>query len=739
MGAEVALPPTYGMSTGHGLMLSMAATTKGPLATLSSKYAVSQMLAVPPQLRSIDPQWAHCALNLVGLYDPPYALTQAGSAAGPYSGVVPVPNSNPQPAPVSMPQPNSAPMTTTADPPLPTQTNKLSPAWSASSNDPARGSAPAPAPAFTPVSEDPKNSRPGSVNVDSIVPSILGGGGGRVLGGSGQQDGGGNAKSEAASTPASVLTTSNGKSDDPVWSLISSVLDGDRDPNAISGSGSISGSDPGFLRSDLGHAPSSAGRNTDSGSGSNGDLGTARSGSDSGPSGSPVSILNPGSGEGDPYTYTSTSGSELGSGSSLGSGVPGSSDAVADNTNSALNSEASGSGGKSGANSKSSDPGAGFSNSRFVSSSRFTVSGGATSISAVPDGSNGIVIEGSTYQPGQSATFRDTPISIGTDAVVVPGRNGDPPSTMSILSVADGDSGKGVTSSSSRVFGAVFYAGGRTYTATALSGSNQAVFVGGTTISPGGSVASLSKGQVVSAAPSGIVILGGASASSQATTIAYSDLAGLGSDATAAAAIGVIVTAANGQSFTARSSAGRISIDGHTIVPGGFAVTLPNGQVVSADIFGLVAGTGAAAITETYFSLPTSDFSAITADFSQAVITLGGSALTVSEKEISGVVVFGGHTLSPGGTAATIDGTVVSVESSGVVVGNAGGRSTSITYSVAVTATSTTFPAGSMENTPGGEAATQTSSGAFDLSSKVLERALVPAFAGIAMTFFLAF
>ncbi|KAL9069419.1 MAG: hypothetical protein Q9157_006172 [Trypethelium eluteriae] len=695
--------------------------------------AVQQTLAVPPQLRSIDPQWAHCALDLLGLYDPPYALTQAGFAAAPVSSADPAPSSSAQPAPVPTPQPNSAPQTSTADPPS-TQTNKPNSAKPVSSNEPARGSAPVPAPTSVLNSEDPKDSPPSSVNVGSIVPSILGGGDGGDSGASSQQGGSGNAKSEVASTPAPISMTTNGQSDDSNLGAITSRLEGGGDPNAASGSGLSTRPGPVFSGSDLGHASSDPGSNTNPSSGSNGDPGATRSGSDSDPSGDPISSLNPGSDEGDPLA--SGSGMGLGSGSNLGSGAPDPTDASADITASAPNPEASGSGGSFSTNSESSSPGSEPSDSRFIFSSRPVVSGGATSISAALDGSNGVIIEGSMYQPGQSATLRNTPISIGTDAIIVPGTNGAPAGTISILSAANGGSEIETTSSSSGRSGAIFYAGGIAYTATPLPGSNEAVSIGGKTISAGGAPATLLNGQIFSAAPSGIVILGGASAGSQASTVAYLDLAGSGPDTVAAVATGVIITAANGQSFTAQSSAGRITIDGHTLVPGGVAVTLPNSQVVSADASGLVVGTGTAAIAETYSSLPASSFSTTIADFSEAVVTLGGSAMTVSEMDNSGIAILNGHTLSPGGTAATIDGMIVSVENSGVVVGDARGRSTSVAYSAAVTSTSTTTPAGSVENSAGGSPVAQTTSGASELRHKVLGRALVLAFAGIVVIVF---
>ncbi|KAL9083546.1 MAG: hypothetical protein Q9165_008471 [Trypethelium subeluteriae] len=40
-------------------------------------------LVVPPQVRTLDPAWSHCAIPFGGFYDPPHALTAQGSAAAP--------------------------------------------------------------------------------------------------------------------------------------------------------------------------------------------------------------------------------------------------------------------------------------------------------------------------------------------------------------------------------------------------------------------------------------------------------------------------------------------------------------------------------------------------------------------------------------------------------------------------------------------------------------------------------
>ncbi|KAK6400253.1 hypothetical protein LTR95_019328, partial [Oleoguttula sp. CCFEE 5521] len=80
------------------------------------------ILAVPPQIRQLDPAWANCALDLDGLYDPPKPLTAATTVAGPASGPTPEPASpgnsktSEQPPETNKPSPAPPAPTPTADP-----------------------------------------------------------------------------------------------------------------------------------------------------------------------------------------------------------------------------------------------------------------------------------------------------------------------------------------------------------------------------------------------------------------------------------------------------------------------------------------------------------------------------------------------------------------------------------------------------------------------------------------------
>ncbi|GME27547.1 hypothetical protein GTA08_BOTSDO02055 [Neofusicoccum parvum] len=99
-------------------------------------------------------------------------------------------------------------------------------------------------------------------------------------------------------------------------------------------------------------------------------------------------------------------------------------------------------------------------------------------------------------------------------------------------------------------------------------------------------------------------------------------------------------------------------ISGTTIFPGGPAATI-SGTPISLAAGGLIIAGSSTLV------LPTA---AASAPAQGALITLGGAAHTASEGA-NGAVVIDGTTLTPGGPAATISGTVVSAAADGLVVG----------------------------------------------------------------------
>lgn len=89
---------------------------EGPCGTIYDQ-AYNPVLAVPPELRSIDPAWSTCALNLVGLYDPPRALTQELTVDTPTVSF----STSASPAPTALPVTVSA--TSTPIPTTPSSTS----------------------------------------------------------------------------------------------------------------------------------------------------------------------------------------------------------------------------------------------------------------------------------------------------------------------------------------------------------------------------------------------------------------------------------------------------------------------------------------------------------------------------------------------------------------------------------------------------------------------------------------
>ncbi|KAK5110803.1 hypothetical protein LTR62_005514 [Meristemomyces frigidus] len=74
-------------------------------------------LLVPPQARTLDPEWSSCVLKLEGLFDPPVALQQQVSAAAP---TVPAGPTTTSASPASAPTTKDAPRTSAAADSVPT-------------------------------------------------------------------------------------------------------------------------------------------------------------------------------------------------------------------------------------------------------------------------------------------------------------------------------------------------------------------------------------------------------------------------------------------------------------------------------------------------------------------------------------------------------------------------------------------------------------------------------------------
>lgn len=454
-------------------------------------------LLMPLQVRSLDPAWASCTLDLAGLYDPPLPLTT--------QSVLVTPTVSPHTTKQSA-SPGSLPTS-----PLPQTTASAAHTTSGSGSDPGSGSSAGGDPGSDPTksgdsggsskTEDPKPSDSGNSGSGSSDPSSSG---------DGNAAGGG----------------------------IASIIAG--------GTKTSSASDP------------TSGSDSGSGSGSNSD---PSGGSDTDPSGS--SDSDPSATDSDP---SSTGGSDSSSNgdSSDGSGSDGNS--------------GSGSSGSS----SNSDPSSGGSSQ---GAAPLPSSIGGQSVAVDPSNPLGVVIGSSTFKPGQTATIGNTPVAVGTGAIVVGSGDKDPqgssadPTTIAIPSA-------GASS------GAAVQLGDTTITASNV-GSGE-IAVGSTTLSEG-QVATIS-GSRVSASSGHLVI--GSEQSGSSSTYQLLDMGAIASaiagskgdveasgDATTTEVKAGVLTVGD-QTITATETGSVFAIGSVTLTKGG--ATVINSHTVSADQSDLV-------------------------------------------------------------------------------------------------------------------------------------------------------
>ena len=176
----------------------------------------------------------------------------------------------------------------------------------------------------------------------------------------------------------------------------------------------------------------------------------------------------------------------------------------------------------------------------------------------------------------------------------------------------------------------LFTVGGQTFSADP-TGFN----VAGSRVIPGGTPVILS-GTTVSLSPSGVLIIGNSAISLPTQTVVPG------------------VYTVRGLAITAESS-GAIVIDGTTIVPGGLGVTI-SGTPIS------LAPSGVLAIgTSTYIlPIPTAQAGDI-----GLFVTAAGLVFT---RKSSGAVIFNGTSIFPGGSAVSISGTQISLNTQGNLV-----------------------------------------------------------------------
>ena len=597
---------------------------------------------VPSQvLRSIDTLWSTCSADIRGQYDPPYVLTAQGAAAvltasDPFPTIA-------QPQPAQSPQQD--PPVQTASPPAPAQSH------SASGDPPATAS-------YDPTTESATAANP---NLAGVISSIAQGLGKAPSpshsavaspnydGTTGSTDGDPDSNSDPGSSPA-------GQSDpaseiDPGGAIVSLAAGGkaaktaaepapapqaSAQPNShgIGQSGASSGdprqtssgdaqSDP--STNDFGDSPDpdskpGSGADPSPGSKSVSGLGSASSPS----SGPDSSDPNSGSSASDPSSGSDVGGTGLdfgpsgaSSGNREGSENAGAGHSAADPAGDGLRGD---SGGPSGSQTGLEGGQAGGQAGDQAASGTPQPEIAGQPIAADPSTPGGIIIDGKSVGPGQTANIGGIPISNDPNGVVVAAS-----STIPIIEPAQ---------ASERTPLATI--GGQNFVVDPTDPS--AVVAGGTQTIRVGSTAVIDN-TPISVGPNGIVI-------ATSSTIGVRP-ASRNTDPS-------VVFTAGGQAYTTISGKS-VVFSGTTLTPGGSATTV-NGEVVSLGNKGIVVGSST--IDYSVASNPTAE--------PGAVITLGSSPFTALES--SSRVVIAGQTLSAGGPATTISGKTISLVPSGIVV-----------------------------------------------------------------------
>ncbi|KAK5130088.1 hypothetical protein LTR08_002476 [Meristemomyces frigidus] len=260
-----------------------------------------------------------------------------------------------------------------------------------------------------------------------------------------------------------------------------------------------------------------------------------------------------------------------------------------------------------------------------------TLSGHTLTASQSVDGFGGVVIDGTTLQPGSQTTIDGAEVSVGASGLIIDGSQTVPLSQTPIYEVE-----------------AAVTLNGITFTAVSSGDAQGDIVIDGTTLHTNGPAATIN-GIVISDASDGLVV-------GETKTVPFTLNA-----ANTASSLEALITVGSSV-YTAKEAAGAsyVVIDGTTLSPGGTEVTI-NGVMLSDAPSGLVIGG-----TQTVFLSPGA---ANTATSLEALLTLSGQTYTAVEPVGASYVVIDGTTLSPGGSEITIDGAVLSDGSSGLVMG----------------------------------------------------------------------
>ncbi|KAF2466677.1 uncharacterized protein BDR25DRAFT_359199 [Lindgomyces ingoldianus] len=217
------------------------------------------------------------------------------------------------------------------------------------------------------------------------------------------------------------------------------------------------------------------------------------------------------------------------------------------------------------------------------------------------------------------------------------------------------------------------------------------IIVGGTkTLAPGAPGMTVGGGTTISMADPGHIIVSGPGGAAPSTI-------NIPQPNSAQPTSGVIITLPNGERVTATAIPGAsgsgtsLIVSGTLLSPGGPAITLPNGIVISEAPSGtgviVIDPTSGATSTLAFSSIPITGANGVTLipptphPTPGAVVTIGGKPYTVVNEGGSMVIPELGITLYPGGPASTVNGTVISDAGTGVVVGTTTAPFSTVTVS----------------------------------------------------------
>ncbi|KAK5731457.1 hypothetical protein LTR17_011345 [Elasticomyces elasticus] len=264
---------------------------------------------------------------------------------------------------------------------------------------------------------------------------------------------------------------------------------------------------------------------------------------------------------------------------------------------------------------------------------------GGQTIAADSSNPSNVLVNGQTLTAGQTTIISGTPVYIASGSLLVGGSNTQPASTFAIPTLLS-SAGNGLGNTETTLV-----VGGHTLTASADSNDPTVVIVDGTSVTLGGSEATIN-GVSVSLAPSGLVVDGSLQISATPVVLGT-------------------VTATNGQKLTLESLQGSTET---LVVDGSLTSTLNNGLMTVAGLTLSAGSSGGSAyvVVDGSQTVPLSTPSSSSGGAPQAVVTLDGQTYTASSA--SGSVVVDGTTLHLGGPAATINGVVLSDASDGIVV-----------------------------------------------------------------------